>query len=230
MGGFHTILVNLKILFKKNGCLGFKDWWVDAGAIADGSVAQAYEGHHYARSVRLHKQSFEALLRHRMNSKSVGTKMDANMREVIAKLKNNPNSENLKSLLRLSGFKDICSSLMQSEGTQAKMMVDYLKDVSAMLCLIVAVREKSIEMHMAAERVLVTDCFAFGHFNYAKYLTFQHVNLQNVKMNRKDVWDDLVQNGFGGSLSGEPFSTIHGDLITETTIRSHKLSLPQLWD
>ena len=25
MGGFHTILVNLKILFKKNGCLGFKD-------------------------------------------------------------------------------------------------------------------------------------------------------------------------------------------------------------
>ena len=27
-----------------------------------------------------------------------------------------------------------------------------------------------------------------------------------------------MQNGFGGSISGEPFSTIHGDLITETTI------------
>lgn len=48
MGGFHTILVNLKILFKKYGCLGFKDWWVDSGATADGSVAQAFEGRHYA--------------------------------------------------------------------------------------------------------------------------------------------------------------------------------------
>ena len=50
MGGFHTILVNLKILFKKYGCLGFKDWWVDAGAIADGSVVQTFEGRHYAEA------------------------------------------------------------------------------------------------------------------------------------------------------------------------------------
>jgi hypothetical protein len=37
-------------------------------------------------------------------------------------------------------------------------------------------------------------------------------------MNQKDAWDDLVQSGFGGSISGEPFSTINGDLITEITI------------
>jgi len=87
------------------------------------------------------------------------------------------------------------------------------------LCsLIVAMREKSIETHLAAERTLLPKCFAFGHVNYARYLTFQHVNLQNVKMNHKDAWDDLVENGFRGSLSGEPFSTIHGDLITEITI------------
>ena len=111
MGGFHTILVNLKILFKKYGCLGFKDWLVDAGAIADGSVAQPFEGRHYASSVRLKKKSFEALLRHRMKPESVGTKLDQNMREAIAKLRNNPCPENLA-----------CSSLMQSEGTQAKIM------------------------------------------------------------------------------------------------------------
>ena len=27
-----------------------------------------------------------------------------------------------------------------------------------------------------------------------------------------------MANGFGGFMSGEPFSTIHGDLITDTTI------------
>ena len=79
-GRFHMILVNLKILFKRYGCLGFKDWWVDARAIVDGFVAQAFEGRHYARSVGLQKQSFEALLRHRMKSESVGTKLDQNKR------------------------------------------------------------------------------------------------------------------------------------------------------
>ena len=81
------------------------------------------------------------------------------MREVIAKLRNNPCPEHLESLMGLPGFKDICSSLMESEGTQAQMMVEYLKDVSAMLCFIVAVREKSSETHSAAERVLLPKCF-----------------------------------------------------------------------
>ena len=99
MGGFHTILVNIKILFKKYSCLGFKDWWVDVVAIADGSVAQPFEGRHYARSVCLQKQSFETLLRHRMKPESVGTKLGQNMREAIAKLRNNPCPENLVSFI-----------------------------------------------------------------------------------------------------------------------------------
>ena len=38
LGGFHILLVYLKILYKKYGCLGLQHWWVDAGAVADGSV------------------------------------------------------------------------------------------------------------------------------------------------------------------------------------------------
>ena len=63
LGGFHTLLVYLKILYKKYGCLGLQDWWVDAGAIADGSVMQSIEGKHYARGIRMRKQSFCALLK-----------------------------------------------------------------------------------------------------------------------------------------------------------------------
>ena len=218
MGGFHTILVNLKILFKKYGCLGFKDWWVDAGAIAEGSVAQAIEGRHYYRSVRLHKQSFEALIRYRMRKNNISTNFDLSMKKAIASLRLNPCGESFDSLLHLPGLNDIYSLLTSAEGTQAKMIMEYLVDVSAMLSLVSAVREKCIDRHLAAERALIPKCSAFGHINYARYLTFQHIKLQDIKMNNKEAWDDLSQNGFGGSLSGEPFSTIHGDLITETTI------------
>ena len=42
------ILVNLK----RYACVSVGDWWVEIGAIADGSTAQAQEG--YARCVHLH--------------------------------------------------------------------------------------------------------------------------------------------------------------------------------
>lgn len=137
------------ILFKKCGCLGFSDWWVDAGAIAEKSASQAHEVRHYAQSVRLHKQSFEALLRHRINSENIHEKLDMEITKEIARLRHNPSAENLDVLLGKLRFKELCSSLMKAEGTQAAMMTKYLKDVTAMLCL-GAVREKSIETHLAA--------------------------------------------------------------------------------
>ena len=34
LGGFHTLLVKLKILHKKYGLLGMKDWWVDSSVVS----------------------------------------------------------------------------------------------------------------------------------------------------------------------------------------------------
>eukprot|EP00794_Sanderia_malayensis_P002977 gene2977-3431_t len=113
----------------------------------------------------------------------------------------------------------LCKSLLKAEaGTQSQMMIEYLKDVSAMLALVRSVREKSIDLHLAAEGALLPKCFAFDHVNYSRYLSAQHVNLQSIKINNPAAWEDLELNGFGGSLKGKPFSTIHGDLITEVTI------------
>ena len=36
IGGFHTLLVFLKILYNKYICLGLQDWLVHAGAIQEG--------------------------------------------------------------------------------------------------------------------------------------------------------------------------------------------------
>ncbi len=44
------------------------------------------------------------------------------------------------------------------------------------------------------------------------------MKLQDIKSKQKEAWSDLLVNGFGGSISGKPYSTIHGDLIMGTTI------------
>ena len=102
--------------------------------------------------------------------------------------------------------------------TQACMINQYIRDVSYMPALIFAVREKKIELHLPAEREMLPKCFAFSHINYSRYLTFQHVNFSKMKDCYENVWNDLLREGFGWSLSAEPFSTIHRDFITKVTI------------
>ena len=66
MGGFHQLRVRQRMLHKRHGCRGFKSWWIDAGIIASGSAEKAAEGNHYYRSMRLHKECFNALIQFRV--------------------------------------------------------------------------------------------------------------------------------------------------------------------
>ena len=214
-GGFHTIMVKLKIMYKKYGALGFRDWWVDAGAIAEGSSVQAMEGRHYFRAIRLHKQSFEALLRYRIRNMGDVSLFGEEFRHSVEKLRCNPSASALDVFMSNPEYQKLSSDSMSSSGgTQSDIVTGYLKDVSEMLALISAVRENNIERHLQAERALLPQLFAFGHMNYARYLTFQHVTLTNLHQTNPAAWAELKENGFGGSLSGGAFSTVHGEVTT----------------
>ena len=69
---------------------------------------------------------------------------------------------------------------------------------------------------MLAEREMVKYYFAFDHINYARYMSYQQVYLQELqRINNSNAIMDLTQRVFGGSLSGVSFSCLHGYLITE---------------
>lgn len=156
LGGFRTIMVKLKTMYKKYGALGFRDWWVDAGAIAEGSSVQAVEGGHYFRTIRLHKQSFEALLRYRMKKIGDVSLFGADFRHLLGLLRCSPTPLELDLLMSNPDFERLCTDLMFSTGgTEAEMMIEYLRDVSTMRALISSVREKHIERHLQAERTLL---------------------------------------------------------------------------
>ena len=98
------------------------------------------------------------------------------------------------------------------------MTLSYIREVGNLLALTSSVRESIIERHLQAERLTAPDEFAFGNPNYGRYLTHQHVMLNNLHLENPGGWEELVKEDFGGSLSGQPFSAEHGDLIIETTI------------
>ena len=61
-GTDKTLIVKLKILYKKYGVLGLREWWVDSGAIVEGSSIKAAEGSHYFRSTELRNTSIKVYM------------------------------------------------------------------------------------------------------------------------------------------------------------------------
>ena len=62
MGSFHQLRVRQKQIYKPYTCLDLKSWFIDSGGIAKGTPDQAIEGRHCYRSMRILKESFNALV------------------------------------------------------------------------------------------------------------------------------------------------------------------------
>ena len=217
MGGFHELRVMQRLIYKRHDCKGYKQWCKDANTIARGSADQAFEGRHYFRSMRVHKECFDALVQFRIDKIYNGLQdIEEGLLEKIKLLRMNPSPTSLDRVLQENEFDKLVDAITRYDvGSDGEMTVAYLKDVSLMLSLVSAVREANIEKHLQAERKMIHLTFSFDHQNYARYVTYQNSYLTWLKQTDHQAYNDLLERGMGGSISGDAFSTIHGDLITE---------------
>ena len=211
MGGFHILLVWLKVLNKQFGALGFRDWWCQANIIAEGSADQAAEGRHYSRSMHLHKQSLEALLRFKASQVNISQTLHKELKA----LKSEPSALSLERVTSCPDFNSTKAVMLQNSGTMGRLVGKYVKDVSAMLSFVASLRDRNMELHLQALQHFIPLLFAFNHPNYSRYLTYSHILLSKLKTDDPDAYDDLFLYGPGVSLSGDEFSSIPGDFVTE---------------
>lgn len=123
---------------------------------------------HHARVIRLHKKSFCTLIK----LKNI-TPNEGSMKRCIVNL----DVETLSKLFKLESYEVVCQDLLKvGFEAQAKMVMEYLKDVLNILTFIIAVRRKSIELYLATQQTLLQKNFAIDHVNYCRNLIVQHIN------------------------------------------------------
>ena len=142
MGGFHQLRVFQKILYKRHSVIGYQEWYSDAGIIAEGSAPQAFEGRHYFRSMRIHKEGFDALAQHRIdNMTSNYENLDKKLLENLKQLRLSPSSHIIQEILGSNEFIQFMKTFELTTDTRSSMTMQYLKDVSLMLTIVPAVKE-----------------------------------------------------------------------------------------
>ena len=204
IGGFHTILVQLKIIYKKYKMIGYTDWWISSDIIAAGSAPAAEEGKHYHSALRCHNMAFEALVKFKLSKDVSGV------------------SQLLNSLIKHDTFVTFCDNfysltLYEENSQRYSITMNYMKDVSNLLTHIWAFRNNCYDSYMACTRSLLPQMFYYNHQNYSRYLTYHYFYVLSLSSENKAAFDDLVKFGTTACRSGQPHSRIPGDQIIEVT-------------
>ena len=137
-----------------------KDWWVVYDVVAASSAEKEAESKHGCRSTRLHKWSFEALVLFIIIKILETLTLDDAFTSLIGKFSGGSSPARVSNSLSL--FFNIRNSITAASGTLSSIFVNYFKSVSALLEMIISIKECYIEMHLEAKRDLVPQLFAFG--------------------------------------------------------------------
>ena len=69
-------------------------------------------------------------------------------------------------IMKNEAFIVLFSKIMNDTvGTEAKMDICFIKNISSLLALVSAAQENNFEQHLQADREMVEYCFAFNHIN-----------------------------------------------------------------
>ena len=144
-----ALRVRQRLIRKRHFFKGYKEWWIDAGVNAAGSADKAEEAGHSYRNMRLHKESFSALVQLRVEaitSNFIGILPE--LIEQFQQLQTDPCPKYLQNAINNELFIKLYRNVMRVEkGSECFMIVAYLKDVSALLALVSAVGEGDFERH-----------------------------------------------------------------------------------
>ena len=182
--------------------MGYEQRFVESGLIQAGSVETGFNGKKYYHTMRLLKAAFCSLIQFRFKSMKGA---DFELLSQIVSLKSNTQKSTCDAILSSPAFSQLCNELTCVSGTQGKMTVEFLKDVSLVLSLISAARDNNFDLHLQAERQMILLTGAYDHYHYTRYLTYQHVLYSNLKHESSPEYRDLATKGFAASYSGNAF-------------------------
>ena len=115
--GFHQLRVRQKLIYKQYGCVGYKEWFVDAGIIAPGSVDKAFSGYHYYHCMRLLKESFDALVQYKTDQLTNNYEtMDDILLQNLKTLQKEPSPEAVENIISSLPFQILYQQIVNVEG------------------------------------------------------------------------------------------------------------------
>ena len=118
-----------------------------------------------------------------------------------------------ESMTELSAYDWLCQKCAESEVYMYWKMVIELE--MHILIYVRSIREGNFKLHVETLRKLLKWFFIFDRYNYARWLTVQWFDLNNLEANFPDVYENFCKGFFSFQKSNREFSQIGLDQVHE---------------
>ena len=213
---------------------GLKDLCIEAGVLAEGSVAGVLDGHKYNRAVRCHKLVYEALMRivwknftkrhedRDQQIRNIPTEVLEDIKKVCAEICDEEFEKVMSSSLyaNLTNlFNEYREHLRKGNGNLSAFWMSYIDMTETLLRLLRASREGNWKLHLASVRAMIPWCFAYNNVNYATYLPAYLAEMSNLHNEHPEIHEHF-ESGCFSVQNGEknPFGRILVDQTCEEIV------------
>ena len=234
IGNFHSICKLLSTIGKIFGDAELRDLAVESGVIAEGSINKVIEGKQYNRDVRLHKLTYETLMRlawsgceewQEANHAEAFPKYNDTIRVMYNVCQNACRATHDAAMADESCqmIIDLCLTYLNvvrhEEGQLAAFWMTEVDMVDILHGLLRADRDGDCLLHLSCIRNMIPWSFALDKINYARYRPVYYAQSSRLQETSPVLYDHFLNGGFSVQLRNEhPFARMAVDQTTEKTV------------
>ena len=203
MGEFHTAMAYLSCIGKRFKDAGFQDVIVEAEVVAAGSLEGVISGHHYNRSMRIHKLMCEALQRLRWQAylDILSAEDREAAMEIAADLQRAFPGEDFDNLVMSEKYLRVkrgYDSFIKNNTTNKTFHFwsTYISMVEDLLLFIRGTREANWSLHLSSVRSILPWFFAYDGINYARYLSTYWMEMSCLQDTHPNIHHQLQSGDF----------------------------------
>lgn len=214
LGGLHTSLNFLKVIGQHMQSSGLLDVWVESQALGPRTAEQVLAGKSYARGMRAHKLTVQALWRILMPQlQQFIQQEDPQLHSEIQDKSSSDNWQALVTLLATPRFREVMDRFVASnENPNFRYWWEYMKMVEILLQFTRAQRDGNWELHLCAFRSMLPFFMRYNHTNYARWGT---IYLNEMHQLPPEVKEEFSKGNFVVKRVKKSFNQVDPDQSQE---------------
>ena len=213
LGGLHIAMNFMKVLGKHVQSSGLLEAWIDGNLIGSKTAVQIMDGKSYAKGMRLHKITLQAMWRLLLPQLLTFMKdTNPDLKKEICETKNNA-TEKLEVLLASEEFGAVVESFVTaSTNPNFRYWWGYMKMVHVLLMFTRAQRDGIWDLHLCSFQAMLPYFMRYNHINYARWGT---VYLNEMHQLPQDVKREFEAGNFVVKRSPHSFNQVDPDQSQE---------------
>lgn len=173
MGGLHLAMNYLKAIGQHMTDTGLSEIWKESDLLADGSILKVFDGKAYAKAMRAHKLTFQAMWRILLpRLLSFIQHISDDLHSMLTE--NGNDVENLVTIVKSEKFSSILTEFVKHESSQNnnfKFWWTYVDSVSTLLLFTRSIRDGKWDLYLYSLKSMIHLMERYNHRNYVISVT-----------------------------------------------------------